>query len=216
MAFVHKDLARMSVSAGGAGDLTLGIAVADPVKGYYQTFDAAGVANGDSFPYRIEQGADWETGIGVYTTATKKVSRTLAQSSTSSLLIVTTAADIAITLLGSIVDKMLRADLKGQQISGGARLTLPTALALSGATIAIDPGNGPLLPVSNNGAGLIVPGAYYGVGTFEVINVSGAGSITTTGWTVKGDSFDTSAGSKFLCSYVISANMAVLSILKVA
>jgi len=204
MAFVHKDLARMSISAGGAGDLTLGIAIADPVKGYYQTFDTSGVADGDSFSYRIEQGSDWETGIGVYTTATKKVSRTLAQSSTGALINVTTAADIAITLLGSIVDKMLRADLNGQQVTGGANIVPGGLGTISTGTLTPDPGNGPMQYVTANGPFALAPGTKKGTYILEILNGASAGAIATTGWTtVKGDSFSTVNGAKFTCSCII-------------
>jgi hypothetical protein len=219
MAFVLKDRVRMTTATTGTGAISLGTAVVNAAQGYFRTFAVAGVANGDTVPYLIEDGVNWETGVGTYASSGTVLTRTTVinnSAGTTSPISLSGSAEVAIVVTEQVMGLLLRNDLKGQQLSGGARLTLPTALTLSGATISIDPGNGPLQPVSNNGAGSIVPGAYYGVGIFEVINVTGAGSITTTGWTVKGDSFDTTVGSEFLCSYAISANMAVLNILKVA
>ena len=80
MAFKLLDRARMSVSgAPGTGSITLASAVVG-----YQSFTQAGISNGDSFPYSITDGNNWEYGIATYASAgnvlTRATSKTSAQS----------------------------------------------------------------------------------------------------------------------------------------
>jgi len=219
MAFVVKDRVRVSTASTGTGAITLGAALQNAAKGYYRTFAAAGVANGDTVPYLIEDGANWETGIGTYASSGTVLTRTTVinnSAGTTSPINLSGSAEVAIVLTEAVMNLLLRNDLKGQSISGGANIVLPTTQNLSGQTITLDSANGPIQPISNNGAGSLVPGSGYGDGIVEIINAAGAGAITTTGFVVKGDSFDTTATSKFLCMFHITPNMAVLQVLKVA
>jgi hypothetical protein len=77
MALLYN-LARMTISSGGTGTLTL--AGASPG---YLTFDDAGVQDGDTVSYGIRDGANSETGTGVYTTATKTLTRSVTVSTNS-------------------------------------------------------------------------------------------------------------------------------------
>jgi hypothetical protein len=71
--------AKVSTASTGTGTLTLGSAVSG-----FQTFADAGVTNGQTVRYTIEDGGAWEIGSGTYSAGT--LTRVLDESSTGSLL----------------------------------------------------------------------------------------------------------------------------------
>jgi hypothetical protein len=79
--------AKMSTDTTGTGTITLGSAITG-----FQTFDGAGVTNGQTVRYVIEDGDNFEIGSGAYTTSGTTLARGATESSNS---------DSAINLSGS-------------------------------------------------------------------------------------------------------------------
>ena len=76
MALVLADRVQETTTTTGTGTVTLAGAATG-----YQTFAAVG--NGNSTYYTIEGGAEWEVGIGTYTTSGTTLSRTTVISSSN-------------------------------------------------------------------------------------------------------------------------------------
>jgi hypothetical protein len=86
------NLARMTTATTGTGTITLGSAVANHVA-----FGTAGVEDGETVSYAIEDGADSEVGFGVYTSSGTTLTRNLLRSTTGSLLNLSGNAQVFIT-----------------------------------------------------------------------------------------------------------------------
>ncbi len=99
--------------------------------------------------------------------------------------------------------------------TGGVNITSKDLGNLSGQTITPNPGSRGIQKITNNGAGTIAPGTNYGAYILEIINTTGAGAITLSGWTKVSGSIDTTTTSKFECHCVVTADFSAMIILKV-
>lgn len=95
MAFKLLNNVRQELDGTGTGSLDVGAALVG-----YQTAADAGAGDGDTFPYKIEDGASWEYGIATYSTGSPdSISRAPTASSNSGSPI---NASAAATLLGVV------------------------------------------------------------------------------------------------------------------
>ena len=95
--------AKMTTATTGTGTITLGSA-----STAYQSFAAAGVSDGQTVRYLIEDSNNWEFGSGVYTSSGTTLSRSPLESTNS---------DAAINLSGSATVAIVAGaeDLRGKQ-----------------------------------------------------------------------------------------------------
>jgi len=94
---------RVKVNAASApafGDFILGSAQAG-----YQSFASAGIANGNTVRYVIEDGSNWEIGTGTYSSTGPKVARTtVIQSSAGGTTLINASANAVIMLTVAAAD----------------------------------------------------------------------------------------------------------------
>lgn len=78
----------------GTGSATLGSAQTG-----FQTFAQGGVANGDTVPYFIEDGLNWEVGVGTYSSTGPTLARTtiIASSNSNAAISCTSAAVVTLS-----------------------------------------------------------------------------------------------------------------------
>lgn len=87
---------KVSTASTGTGSIVLGAA-----ENGFQTFNAGGIADGETVRFTIEDGYAWEISEGVYTHGSTSLSRTLTESSTGSLLNLSGNAVVFVTFTSS-------------------------------------------------------------------------------------------------------------------
>ena len=107
---------KMTTATTGTGTITLGSAVDG-----FQTFASAGITNGDTVRYTIEDGDAWEIGTGTYTASGTTLSRSVTESSNSGAAI-SLSGDATVMLTIAAQDFSPTITLSGD-VSGSATMT---------------------------------------------------------------------------------------------
>jgi len=104
--------AKMATSTTGTGTITLGSAVTG-----FQTFADAGITNGMTVRYVIENGDNFEIGSGTYTASGTTLSRSVSESSNSdSALNLSGSSEVFLTAIAADIDAKL--DKSGGTMTG--------------------------------------------------------------------------------------------------
>ena len=128
----------MSTSTTGTGTITLGSALSG-----YQTFAQAGITNGQTVRYTIEDGTNFEIGSGVFTSSGTTLTRSVTESSNS---------DNAISLSGS-AEVFITASAADIFVNDGATSLTTTGTITAGGNVAISTG---VIDLKNGGSQSVV------------------------------------------------------------
>ena len=118
MAFKLANRAYVLTATTGTGSIALGSAVAG-----YQSFSAAGIADGDTVRYTIEDGTNWEIGTGTLSNSVGTMSRSVIDSSGGGSAL-TLSGSAQVFLTSTSVDMQTGVNITGGSITG---MSSPTA-----------------------------------------------------------------------------------------
>ncbi len=150
------------------------------------------VGNGSTWV--AESGATARTSLGLGTLDSPQFTALNIGAATDTTVSRVSAGVIAVE--GSTVAMLGTAD---QTLTGGARVTSLGDGTKSSGTYTPDPGDRPLIHITNGGAFTLAPGSNTGSYMLDITNNASAGTITTSGWTKVVGSFTTTSGHKFRC-----------------
>jgi hypothetical protein len=173
--FVNR--AKVNTATTGSGTITLGSAVVG-----FQTFGDAGLTNGASVNYTIEDGVAFELGTGVYSSTGPTLTRTLVQSSTGSLLNLTGGAVVFVTALASDLAGITTAAITGGTINGATiGATTPASGAFTTLTSAAGSAGSPAITTTGNtNTGIFFPAAdtiAFTEGGAESMRINSTGNV---------------------------------------
>lgn len=119
--------------------------------------------------------------------------------------------------LKAVIDAFtfVKKDAVNQAITGGGVVTylaLGVGGTVSSGTVIVNVGARPGQNYNNAGAHLLSPGANHGSCSLDIINVTGAGTITPTGFSKVVGAFNNTVGSKFSCTIKVGPAGSVLYI----
>lgn len=132
--------AKMTTATTGTGTLTLGSAVAG-----YQTFANAGVANSNIVRYTIEDGNNWEVGLGTYSSTGTTLTRGTIESSTGTAINLSGNATVFVTAAAGDLQEL---------VTFAETFALPTADGTNGQVLTTN-GSGTLTFTTVGGASLL-------------------------------------------------------------
>ena len=112
--------AKVSTSTTGTGTVTLGSAVAG-----FQTFADAGVSNGETVRYVIEDGNNWEIGYGLYTHSGTTLTRVVSESSNSdNALTLSGNASVFIAAVADDLNKVTASTFAEKHVNGQTNIVV--------------------------------------------------------------------------------------------
>lgn len=149
----------------------------------------------------LVQPSDWNANLVTSMATSRLLGRTTA--SAGSFEEISAGATLTLNALTLSVNTTVVATLNTENmpLTGGASVTSKNLGTISSGTLTLDMGDRSLQHYTANGAHTLAPGTETGSCWVDITNGSGAGAITTTGWTmVVGSPFTVTSGHKFRCS----------------